>query len=93
MTVKETLDCYKGKFADVEFYTGNGHGFHTDNIRPVENYSGSETVIEESLMDEETYANSINANSCVDTDFAAWFGSKTAKILCVKIKCADLEKK
>lgn len=89
MTLKKVINSVTGKYEEIEVFknfNSNSIGFHTDRIEFVDEWDGTEEVLEFELMDEETYANSINANSCVDTDFEEWFGNKTAKILCVKIK-------
>lgn len=89
MTVKETLEYYKGKFVDVEVYrnfNSSRFGFHTDRIKSVENYDDNDEVIEEELMDEEDYSNSILANGGINADFEDWYGDKDAKVLCLKIK-------
>lgn len=90
MTIKEVKEHYKGQYVDCEIYRFNGsvHNIHNDFIYTpddIENdqYSENEKVVYESLMDEEDYDMTINANSCVTTDFDEWYGDKNAQVLVI----------
>ena len=82
---------YEGQYNDIEVYEPNSKGeyypnhFHTDNCETAECYSDESEVGLYELMDEEDYAHSILANSCVSADFEGWYGSKEAKVLCIML--------
>lgn len=97
MTVKETIEAYKGKYDFVEIFYGDG--FHTDrcdSYNPQTGYGDCEAGQEErlnrycmdykaesyELMDCEEYDNTILANTGTTT---ADFGWKNEKILCILI--------
>lgn len=92
MTIKEVKKMYKGQYEDIEVYKPNSIGryypnhFHTDNCKFTEEYSDESEVGLYELMVEEDYKHSINANSCVTTDFEEWYGNKKAKVFCVMLK-------
>lgn len=89
MTVKETIEMFKGEFADVEVYEDkfqHNAGFHTDRITVAEDYSEDSEVIGHELMDETEYQNTIMANVSDSADFATWYGDKNAKVLVLKIQ-------
>lgn len=92
MVIDEIKKMYKGKYGNIEVYKPNNIGryypnhFHTDNCKFTEEYTDESEVGLYELMDEEDYNHSINANSCIVTDFGEWYGSKEIKILCIMLK-------
>lgn len=92
MTIKEVKEIYKGQYENIEVYRPNGIGnhypnhFHTDNCKFTEEYTDDSEVGLYELMDEEDYEHSINANSCVTTDFMEWYDNKKAKVLCIMLR-------
>jgi hypothetical protein len=92
MTIKEVKEMYKGQYDEIEVYEPNSRGnhypnhFHTDNCKYTEEYSDESEVGLYELMNEDDYEHSINANSCVTTDFEEWYDDKEAKVLCIMLK-------
>lgn len=81
MTVKETIEMYKGKYDFVEIYVGKS--FHTDSCDSYETEQGMDYEAESwSLMNCEEYNNSILANTDTTTDDFGW---EDEKILCILI--------
>ena len=95
MTIKEVKEMYDGEYVDVEVYEPNSRGeyypnhFHTDNCKLTEEFTDESKVGLYELMDEEDYEHSINANSCMETDFEEWYDNKDAKVLCIML--ADID--
>ena len=91
--VRDIIEMYPD-VADVEVYreyVGNrAREFHTDSIKFVD---GTVTGLNEStldlyvldyrIMDEEDYHNSVEANSCNETDFEDVYGDKEAMVLVI----------
>ena len=85
MTIRETKK--KLDFDDIEVYADKGRGtFHTDNIKDVDDVPENTRVVAWELMDEDTYNQTILANTCVTADFEDWYGNKEAKVLCILIR-------
>lgn len=92
MTIKEIMDRNLNKYVDVEVWLtdpGAWNRFHTDVISTCENWHDDTEVVDWELMDEEDYAHSIMANSCIEADFAEWYGDKDAKVLVILIEKDD----
>lgn len=89
MTIKE-LKAQKN-YDDVEVYYPLGTGkyypnhFHTDNCKPVDDYSELAQVGFYELMGEDEYNGSLLANSDISADFSDWYGSGDAKVLCIML--------
>lgn len=94
MTIKEVKEMYKEKFDngevyDIEVYEPRGWGrhypdhFHTDNCDFVDESEWNDDTFVElyELMNEEDYRYSIDANSCISTNFEEWYDDKNAKVL------------
>lgn len=88
MTVKETIEKYKGKYDFVEIYVGDH--FHTDACDSYEPNSYCMDYKAESyeLMNCEEYNNSILANTGLTTDNFGW---KDEKILCILVSRKSIE--
>lgn len=82
---------FKGQgHAEIESYKSNGlhtrNNFHTDGIEACSEGSKLDYVKDFQIMNEEDYSHSINANSCIKTNFEEWFGDKDATVFCVLIE-------
>lgn len=90
-TIKDVKEMFKGQYVDVEVYKPNSRGkyypdyFHTDNCKFTEDYSDESEVGLYELMNEREYESSINANSCITTDFEEWYDGENAKVLCIML--------
>lgn len=90
MTIKELTETINN-YDDIEVYyplsTGRHYPnyFHTDNCKLVDNYNELSQVGFYELMGENEYNNSLLANSDISADFADWYGSSNAKVLCIML--------
>lgn len=89
MTIKELKT--NNNYDDIEVYCPLGAGryypdhFHTDNCKPVDNYNELAQVGFYELMGEKEYNGTLLANSDISADFADWYGSSDAKVLCIML--------
>lgn len=90
MKVREIIEKNKGNYDELEInkFTDKSRRIHSDFIENLDEVMAIEQLYETEaatfeIMDEEEYANTINANSSVITDFAEWFGNKDAKVLVI----------
>ena len=90
MTIKELTETINN-YDDIEVYyplsTGRHYPnyFHTDNCKLVDNYNELSQVGFYELMGENEYNNTLLANSDISADFADWYGSSNAKVLCIML--------
>lgn len=88
--LKEVEELYSGQYIDLEVYRPASIGkyypkvFHTDNARPYMDEPEEDLEIGlYELMDEETYNQTLLANTFEYADFEDWYGDKSAKVLVV----------
>ena len=92
MTIREIIEKHK-EVAAVEIYESIGIGshfpisFHTDNCTYIEDYDPDKdySPIMFSVVDEDEYNKTINANTCMTDDFEDLYGNKEAKVLLIMV--------
>jgi len=93
MTINEIINEHQD-VAVVEVYASIGKGpyfpdhIHESNCNPVYSYSKDrerEHILYR-VMNARTYEETMLADSCIEADFAEWFGNRDAKVLVILIE-------